>query len=289
MSIIKTENLSYVYGQKSTTYTKALKNINIEVNKGEILGIIGHTGSGKSTLVQLLNGLLEPSSGRVLINGCDIKKSKEKRLNVKFEVGLVFQYPEHQLFEETVKKDIAFGPKNMGLEEDEIERRIHKAINLVGIKEDILDKSPFELSGGQMRRVAIAGVIAMEPNVLIMDEPSAGLDPQGKRNIFNMIKNYHETTKKTILLVSHSMEDMANYADRILILNKGEVYKIDKTENIFKDSQELKKIGLNVPQICDVFHRLKEDGFNFNENIYTVEKAVEEIKSLIKNRGTKDC
>lgn len=289
MSIIKTENLSYVYGQKSTTYTKALKNINIEVNKGEILGIIGHTGSGKSTLVQLLNGLLEPSSGRVLINGCDIKKSKEKRLNVKFEVGLVFQYPEHQLFEETVKKDIAFGPKNMGLEEDEIERRIHKAINLVGIKEDILDKSPFELSGGQMRRVAIAGVIAMEPNVLIMDEPSAGLDPQGKRNIFNMIKNYHETTKKTILLVSHSMEDMANYADRILILNKGEVYKIDKTENIFKDSQELKKIGLNVPQICDVFHRLKEDGFNFNENIYTVEKAVEEIKSLIKNRRTKDC
>ncbi len=275
--VIKAENLKFVYGEGTPFEKVALDDINLTIESGEIIGVIGHTGSGKSTLIQHFNGLLKPTSGKITIDGVDIRESKETLHRVRFDVGLVFQYPEYQLFEETVFKDIAFGPRNMGLSEEEITRRVLKAAEFVGIKQELLNKSPFELSGGQKRRVAIAGVIAMEPKVLILDEPAAGLDPKGRNKILNQIKAYHEATKSTVLLVSHSMEDVANYADRVLVMNDSRVFMYDETEKVFAKADELKKIRLSVPQVTNVFKKLSENGLHIADNVYTVNYAKEKI------------
>ena len=247
--------------------------MNIDIADGELIGLIGHTGSGKSTLIQHFNGLLKPTSGRVLIDGEDFSKDKAKLRAVRFKVGLVFQYPEYQLFEETVAKDIAYGPKNMGLSAEEIERRVQDSARLVGIDSDMLGRSPFDLSGGQKRRAAIAGVMAMEPKVLILDEPASGLDPRGREQIFGMIKRYHEERGGTVIIVSHSMEDIARYADRILVMNEGKVFCFGKPSEVFRRSGELEKIGLTVPQITRVIMRLREMGCDLPEDVYTVKYA----------------
>lgn len=271
MAVIKTENLSYVYGEGTPFRKVAVDDVNIEINEGELVGVIGHTGSGKSTLIQHFNGLLKPTSGKIFIDGEELWADKSRLRPIRFKVGLVFQYPEYQLFEETVYKDIAFGPKNMGLTESEIDRRIIDTIRLVGLNDSILDKSPFELSGGQKRRVAIAGVMAMEPKVLILDEPASGLDPKGREQILGLIKEYHREKKNTVLLVSHSMEDVAKHAEKILVMNKAKVFCYDKPVNVFHRSEELEKMGLAVPQITRVFNRLKAMGYDIKEDVYTVD------------------
>ncbi len=282
MSIIKTENLSYVYSKDTPFEKLAIDNINIEINKNDLIGIIGHTGSGKSTLIQHLNGLLTPSSGKVFLNGVDIWENKKTISKVRFEVGLVFQYPEYQLFEETVYKDIAFGPKNMGLSLSEIDKRIRQAIEFVGLKTDILEKSPFEISGGQKRRVAIAGVIAMSPNVLILDEPTAGLDPKGRDMILGQLREYHQTQNNATIIVSHSMEDIAKFAKKVLVMNKSKVFCFDDVSKVFENGKKLDELGLATPQISGVFTRLKAMGYNVNPNIYTIEQAKDEIRKLMK-------
>ena len=271
--MIKTEDLTYVYGEGTPFRHVALDKVNIDIADGELIGLIGHTGSGKSTLIQHFNGLLRPTSGRVLIDGEDFSKDKAKLRAVRFKVGLVFQYPEYQLFEETVAKDIAYGPKNMGLSAEEIERRVQDSARLVGIDSDMLGRSPFDLSGGQKRRAAIAGVMAMEPKVLILDEPASGLDPRGREQIFGMIKRYHEERGGTVIIVSHSMEDIARYADRILVMNEGKVFCFGKPSEVFRRSGELEKIGLTVPQITRVIMRLREMGCDLPEDVYTVKYA----------------
>jgi energy-coupling factor transport system ATP-binding protein len=282
LSIIKTENLSYVYSKDTPFEKLAIDNINIEINKNDLIGIIGHTGSGKSTLIQHLNGLLTPSSGKVFLNGVDIWENKKTISKVRFEVGLVFQYPEYQLFEETVYKDIAFGPKNMGLSLSEIDKRIRQAIEFVGLKTDILEKSPFEISGGQKRRVAIAGVIAMSPNVLILDEPTAGLDPKGRDMILGQLREYHQTQNNATIIVSHSMEDIAKFAKKVLVMNKSKVFCFDDVSKVFENGKKLDELGLATPQISGVFTRLKAMGYNVNPNIYTIEQAKDEIRKLMK-------
>lgn len=271
MAVIKTENLSYVYGEGTPFRKVAVDDVNIEINEGELVGVIGHTGSGKSTLIQHFNGLLKPTSGKIFIDGEELWADKSRLRPIRFKVGLVFQYPEYQLFEETVYKDIAFGPKNMGLTESEIDRRIRDTIRLVGLNDSILDKSPFELSGGQKRRVAIAGVMAMEPKVLILDEPASGLDPKGREQILGLIKEYHREKKNTVLLVSHSMEDVAKHAEKILVMNKAKVFCYDTPVNVFHRADELEKMGLAVPQITRVFNRLKAMGYDIKEDVYTVD------------------
>jgi energy-coupling factor transport system ATP-binding protein len=284
MSIIKTENLTYVYGENTPFRKVALDNVNLEIEEGEIVGIIGHTGSGKSTLIQHFNGLIKPTSGRVLVDGEDFGADKAALRKIRFKVGLVFQYPEYQLFEETVYKDIAYGPKNMGLDEAEIDRRVRSTAELVGLTTGQLEKSPFELSGGQKRRAAIAGVMAMEPSVLILDEPASGLDPQGRDQIFGMIERYHEEKKNTVMIVSHSMEDIARYADRILVMNEGRVFCCDTPPNVFCRSTELEEIGLSVPQVTRVFNRLNERGFNLPADVYTVKYAEKQLLKRLENR-----
>ncbi len=281
MAIIKTENLSYIYSPNTPFEKKAVDNVDIEIEKGEFVGVIGHTGSGKSTLIQHFNGLLKPTSGKIFIDGEDIWQDEKNINKFRFKVGLVFQYPEYQLFEETVRKDISFGPKNMGLSEEEVNQRVLDAAKFVGIKEEMLDKSPFELSGGQKRRVAIAGVIAMEPEVLILDEPAAGLDPKGREKVLNQIKEYHQERKNTVLLVSHSMEDIAKYATKVLVMNNSKVFMYDTVENVFKHCDKLLEIGLDIPEVSRVFLKLKEMGYPVNTNIYTVDQAKEEIRSLL--------
>ena len=271
MVVIKTENLSYVYGEGTPFRKVAVDNVNIEIEEGEFVGVIGHTGSGKSTLIQHFNGLLKPTSGRILIDGEELWQDKSRLRAIRFKVGLVFQYPEYQLFEETIYKDIAFGPRNMGLNEAEIDRRVRETARMVGISESMLDKSPFELSGGQKRRVAIAGVMAMEPKVLILDEPASGLDPKGREQILGLIKDYHKLTGNTVLLVSHSMEDVAKHASKILVMNEAKVFCYDKPVNVFHRSQELEQMGLAVPQITRVFNRLKSMGYDLGEDVYTVD------------------
>lgn len=271
MAVIKTDNLSYVYGEGTPFRKVAVDDVNIEINEGELVGVIGHTGSGKSTLIQHFNGLLKPTSGKIFIDGEELWADKSRLRPIRFKVGLVFQYPEYQLFEETVYKDIAFGPKNMGLTESEIDRRIRDTIRLVGLNDSILDKSPFELSGGQKRRVAIAGVMAMEPKVLILDEPASGLDPKGREQILGLIKEYHREKKNTVLLVSHSMEDVAKHAEKILVMNKAKVFCYDTPVNVFHRADELEKMGLAVPQITRVFNRLKAMGYDIKEDVYTVD------------------
>lgn len=266
-----------------TPYEKtAINNVSLEFEKGSFVGIIGHTGSGKSTLIQHFNGLLRPTSGRILLDGKDIWESKASVRTARFRVGLVFQYPEYQIFEETVYKDIAFGPKNMGLSSQEVDRRVRETARAVGLAENYLDKSPFELSGGEKRRAAIAGVMAMEPEILILDEPTAGLDPMGREQILGMIKRYHKLTGSTVLLVSHSMEDVARYSEKILVMNKAEVFCFDDTEKVFSRSEEISSMGLSVPQITRVFNELKHCGIDLGTEVYTVKYAYELLCSKLK-------
>lgn len=282
MAVIKTENLSYVYGEGTPFRKVAVDNVNIEIEEGEFVGVIGHTGSGKSTLIQHFNGLLKPTSGRILIDGEELWQDKSRLRAIRFKVGLVFQYPEYQLFEETIYKDIAFGPRNMGLNEAEIDRRVRETARMVGISESMLDKSPFELSGGQKRRVAIAGVMAMEPKVLILDEPASGLDPKGREQILGLIKDYHKLTGNTVLLVSHSMEDVAKHASKILVMNEAKIFCYDKPVNVFHRSQELEQMGLAVPQITRVFNRLKSMGYDLGEDVYTVDFGMKLLLDKLK-------
>ena len=290
MPVIKTENLTYTYGP-GTPYAKtAVNNVNLSIEKGEFVGVIGHTGSGKSTLIQHLNGLLKPTSGKIYIDGEDIWEKPKEIRKIRFKVGLVFQYPEYQLFEETVYKDIAFGPANMGLSAEEIDKRVHAAAAFVGVKEHHLEKSPFELSGGQKRRVAIAGVIAMDPEVLILDEPTAGLDPRGRDRILGQIKNYHKEKNNTVLLVSHNMEDIAKYCDKVLVMNKAELFMYDTPENVFLHAEEISKMGLSIPQITSVFLKLRARGVPVDPNVYTMEQAKKEILALLEQKGdAKTC
>lgn len=285
MPILETKNLSYVYSDGTPFRVTAINNVNISIEKGEFVGIIGHTGSGKSTLVQHLNGLLTPSSGEVLLDGKNINESKITRRQARFKVGLCFQYPEYQLFESTVYKDISFGPKNMGLSEDEIDNRVKKAADFVGLKPDMLNKSPFDLSGGEKRRVAIAGVMAMEPEILILDEPSAGLDPRGRDMIAEMISSYRKTTGSTVIIVSHSMEDVAKSADKVLVMNKSEVEMFGTVNEVFSKVERLADIGLNVPQLTQIFLNLKHNGMAVRTDIYTIKNAEVELLRILREEG----
>ena len=282
MAVLECENLNYLYSVGTPFQTAAIKNITFTAEKGEIIGIIGHTGSGKSTLIQHLNGLLEPQQGRVLLGGKDIW-SKENRKNirqVRFAVGLCFQYPEYQIFEDTVFKEISFGPKQMGLSADEIAQRVYEAMDFVELPRNIKNKEPFFLSGGQKRRVAIASIIAMKPEILILDEPCAGLDPKGRDTILELIKNYQHREGNTVFFVSHSMEDVAKIASRVLVMNKGEVAMCGTVDEVFSKSSMLKEIGLNVPEITDVFLTLHDMGIPCKTNIYTLNQAKEEYLRL---------
>lgn len=282
MAYLVCENLKYLYSVGTPFETAAIDNINLSVNEGELIGIIGHTGSGKSTLIQHFNGLLQPHGGKVFVDDKDIwAKGNIKNIRqVRFAVGLCFQYPEYQIFEDTVYKEIAFGPKQMGLDDHEIDRRIKESIGYVGISPDILEKSPFDLSGGQKRRVAIASIIAMEPRVLILDEPCAGLDPRGRDTILDLIKNYQRQKGNTVLFVSHSMEDVAKICSRVLVMNKGSVAMFGDVDSVYSRGEELKDMGLNVPEITDIFLKLKASGVDCKTNIYTVEQGVQEFKRL---------
>lgn len=282
MPIIKTEHLRYVYSAGTPFEKAAVDDVSIEIEKGEMVGVIGHTGSGKSTLMQHLNGLLKPTSGRVLIDGQDIWGKEADRRAVRFKVGLVFQYPEYQLFEETVARDIAFGPKNMGLKEKEIGERVHEAAEFVGLAPELLEKSPFELSGGQKRRVAIAGVIAMRPEVLILDEPAAGLDPRGRDAILSRISEYHRAAHSTVLLVSHSMEDIAQYATKVLVMDHAKAVMYGTVADVFSRSSELDRMGLDVPQITKIFLELGKRGYKLGGSVYTVRQGRDEILRFLK-------
>ena len=282
-AVIKAEHLTHIYSKGTPFEKAAIRDVSVEIYPGQLVAVIGHTGSGKSTFIQHLNGLLRPDEGTVYCEGEDIFATKEATRDVRFKVGLVFQYPEYQLFEETVYKDISFGPRNMGLSEKEIDRRVRSAAYFVGLRDDQLEKSPFELSGGQKRRVAIAGVIAMEPRVLILDEPTAGLDPEGVESILGNIRDYHKANNATIILVSHSMEDMARTVDRLVVIDDGHIPFQGAPREVFQHGDELEKMGLGVPQLTRVFHRLRGLGVDIDPSVYTVEQAKAAI--LEKLRG----
>lgn len=284
-SIIRTDHLTMTYGVNTPFEKVAVNDLNIEIMEGEFLGIIGHTGSGKSTLVQMLNGLITPTTGKVLLRDKDINENKKKLREVRFQVGMVFQYPEYQLFEETVYRDIAFGPTNMGLTGDELDKRVRESARFTGLKDKLLDKSPFDLSGGEKRRAAIAGVIAMDPDVLILDEPTAGLDPQGRDKLLNQILSYHKERKNTVILVSHSMEDIARVADRILVMNKGNAEILAPKREVFVQGERLEKMGLRVPQITKITQLLQKKGIDLPDGILTVEEAFDSIMTLLKKEG----
>ena len=288
MAIIETEHCHLRYSVGTPFEKEALTDVSVPIEEGELIGIIGHTGSGKSSFVQLLNGLLKPESGRILLNGEDIWSDPKEIRKIRFRVGMVFQYPEYQLFEETVCKDIAFGPRNMGLSEEEIRDRVKRAAERVGLDKELLDKSPFELSGGEKRRAAIAGVMAMEPSVLILDEPTAGLDPRGRERILKMIREYQRENKTTVLLVSHSMEDVARVADRVLVMDHGRVAMFEPVETVFTHEKELAEMGLSSPAVTRVFAGLKEAGVPISRSVYTLEQAEEEIMRLLKG-GASDA
>ncbi|MBK5244135.1 MAG: energy-coupling factor transporter ATPase [Eubacteriaceae bacterium] len=281
---VEIKNLTHIYSQGSPFEFQALDDINITIEDGSFIGIIGHTGSGKSTLIQHLNGLLNPTSGTVIVDGMDIFAQKKSELiQLRHRIGLVFQYPEHQLFEETVHKDVAFGPKNQGLTEEEVDDRVRNSIKMVGLDYDeVKDKSPFELSGGQMRRVAIAGVLAMEPSVLILDEPTAGLDPRGRDEILAQIKTMHQKNKNTVILVSHSMEDIGKLVEKILVMNEGKIVYFDTPNRVFTEIETLEKIGLAVPEVTYLMRRLKKKYPEIREDIFTVEAAKNEILRVIR-------
>ena len=286
---IKIENLTHVYMPKTPFEKKALDNVNLTIEDGEFLALIGHTGSGKYTLIQHLNGLLEPSSGRILVDEVDITSKEVKLTDIRKKIGLVFQYPEYQLFEETIEKDVAFGPNNLGLSAEEVSNRVKKSMEMVGLDyETYKDVSPFDLSGGQKRRVAIAGVIAMEPKVLILDEPTAGLDPKGRDDILEQIKILHEKYKMTIVLVSHSMEDVGKLAERIVVMNGGKIELLGKPSEIFKEVETLERIGLAVPQVTYLMRALREKGFDVSDEVFTVEKGTQEILKALANRGKRE-
>ena len=288
MHFLEVKNLTHNYTVAGKTSYPAINNISFSLDRGEILGIIGHTGSGKSTLVSHLNGLLKPDSGQILLDGADIWEKPKEISKIRSRIGLVFQYPEYQLFEDTVYADIAYGPKNMGLSDEEINERIKLASQLLGIKTDLFEKSPFDLSGGQKRRVAIAGIIAMEPEIIVFDEPTAGLDPIGRRAIFKAIREYREKKNASVIIVSHSMEDMAAICDNVLVLNKGNVYDYGSANEIFTKAESLNKIGLNAPMIADVFKILNQKyGYNF-KNVITVDEAVDMLIPLIKKEVSSD-
>lgn len=276
---INFKNVSFIYGEKTPFEKLALDNIDLTIKKGEFVGIIGHTGSGKSTLIQHFNGILKPTSGDVFIGDMNTKDKSLAKSGLRYKIGLVFQYPEYQLFEETIEKDIAFGPKNMGLSEAEVTERVKEAMELVGLDyEAKKDKSPFEISGGQKRRVAIAGILAMKPDILILDEPTAGLDPKGRDELFFQIKRLYEKNNITIVLISHSMEDVAKLVNRIIIMKNGQIHLDKSTKEAFSDVDDLKKVGLNVPQITELMDILRKKGHNFSKNILTVDEAFREIK-----------
>ncbi|MEB3011862.1 energy-coupling factor transporter ATPase [Parvimonas sp. D2] len=276
---INFKNVSFVYGEKTPFEKLALDNIDLTIKKGEFVGIIGHTGSGKSTLIQHFNGILKPTSGDVFIGDMNTKDKELAKSGLRYKIGLVFQYPEYQLFEETIEKDIAFGPKNMGLSEEEVTERVKEAMEIVGLDyEAKKDKSPFEISGGQKRRVAIAGILAMKPDILILDEPTAGLDPKGRDELFFQIKRLYEKNNITIVLISHSMEDVAKLVNRIIIMKNGHIHLDKSTKEAFSDVDDLKKVGLNVPQITELMDILRKKGHHFNKNILTVDEAFNEIK-----------
>ena len=278
--ILETRDLTHTYGAGTPFESDAIQQVNLTFSRGEFVGIIGHTGSGKSTLIQHLNGLLKPTSGDVLLDGRSIWSDKKFTRETRFRVGLVFQYPEYQLFEETVYKDIAFGPHNMGLTKEEIDRRVREAAGFVGIPEENLQKSPFELSGGQKRRVAIAGVIAMEPDVLILDEPTAGLDPVGREGILSNIRAYQAAKNATVIMVSHSMEEIASNVSRLIVMNHGKVAMTGAPREVFARAKELISMGLDIPQITQVFLRLRDMGVGVDTSVYTVEQALESLKKL---------
>ena len=280
---IKLEDVSFVYSEGTAYQKEALKNINIEIGSGKIYGLIGHTGSGKSTLLQLLNGLTKPSSGKIYLDGKDIWENPKEISKVRFRVGLVMQYPEYQLFEETVYKDIAFGPKNMGLDENEIRVRVEEAVAFAGLDQSLLEKSPFDLSGGEKRRAAIAGLIAMRPDVLVLDEPAAGLDPRGRESIFKNLMAYHEACGNTVVIVSHSMEDMARYCDNLIVMNDGKIVMQGDRDYIFSRAQQLTQIGLDIPQVTKLMLTLESRGIDVDGGIYTVEQALERILKLYNN------
>ncbi len=279
---IELRNVSHIYSKNSPFEKIALHDISLKIETGDFVGLIGHTGSGKSTLIQHINGLLKPTDGQIIINGIDITAKDVKLSDIRRMVGLVFQYPEYQLFEETVYKDIAYGPKNIGMSEDEIKNKVYEVISIVGLKESVLEKSPFELSGGQKRRVAIAGILAMEPDILILDEPTAGLDPKGRDDILSCLKKLHKEKNITIVLVSHSMEDIAKTVNNVIVMADGSVKMSGSVSDIFKRSDELKKIGLNIPQISMVVNSLIEKGINIDKDTFTVEKAADEIEKYIR-------
>ncbi len=286
--IIETKNLTHKYSVGTPFEKTALQQVNLQIREGEYVGVIGHTGSGKSTLIAHLNAILRPTEGEVFVDGENLwSENKQQRIATRFKVGLVFQYPEYQLFEETVYKDIAFGPKNMKLDEAEIDRRVRESLEFVGMKPDCLEKSPFDLSGGQKRRIAIAGVMALEPKVLILDEPAAGLDPRGRDEILSRIREYHQQTHSTVLLVSHSMEDIADNADSVIVMDHGSVRMHESVDGVFERADELIEMGLDIPQITKVFIALRERGFPVRTDIYTIADAKKEILKQLGGGGAR--
>ncbi|MBE6593534.1 MAG: energy-coupling factor transporter ATPase [Ruminococcaceae bacterium] len=282
MSDVRIEDLGYYHGKDTPYEIKALDEINLDIKKGIITGLIGHTGSGKSTLVQMLNGILKPHHGRVLLDGTDIWSKPKDIRKIRFRVGLVMQYPEYQLFEETIYKDIAYGPKNMGLDEKEIDERVREAAEFAGLAPELLERSPFDLSGGQKRRAAIAGIIAMRPELLVLDEPAAGLDPRGRDSIFKNISDYQKKSGSTVLIVSHSMEDMARYCQRLIVMSGGKIVLEGECREVFAKSDILESVGLDVPQITKLVMMLREKGIELDPSVYTVQEAFEKIIELYK-------
>lgn len=287
MAVLEVQHITHTYAAGSPFEQHAIRDVSLTTVEGELLGIIGHTGSGKSTLIQHLNGLLRPTDGRILLDGRDIWENPKKIRDIRFAVGMVFQYPEYQLFEDTIYKDIAFGPRNMGLGEEEIDRRVRRAAVDVGLSDELLEKSPFDLSGGEKRRAAIAGVLAMEPEVLILDEPTAGLDPRGREQILTMIQDYRTRSGKTVLLVSHSMEDIARLSDRVLVMCRGEVAMLDTALRVFARAEELEEMGLTVPAVTKVLLLLRQQGIDVGTDVYTVDQAVERLLPLL--GGERGC
>lgn len=280
MSVLEVKNLTHTYSENTPFVNDAVSEVSFSAEKGEIIGIIGHTGSGKSTLVQHLNGLLKPTAGDIFIDGENIWSKPKEIRKIRSRVGLVFQYPEYQLFEETVFADIAFGPKNMGLEGDELKQRVLETCEIIGVKSEYLEKSPFDLSGGEKRRVAIAGVMAMKPEIIVFDEPTAGLDPVGRESVMKIIHDYRKATDATVIIISHSMEDMAQLADKLIVMNKGRCEMFDTVENVFKNGDRLRKIGLDVPIVTRVFYELKNAGIPVPDDVFTVSRAVEVLKRI---------
>lgn len=281
MAELMVDNITYTYAAGSPFEQHAIRQVSFQTVPGELIGIIGHTGSGKSTLVQHLNGLLRPMEGRILLDGQDIWENPKKIRDIRFRVGMVFQYPEHQLFEDTIYKDIAFGPRNMGLKEEDIRRRVRDAAAYVGLDDALLEKSPFDLSGGEKRRAAIAGVMAMEPEILILDEPTAGLDPRGRERVLKLIKDYQQQRGTTVMLVSHSMEDIARVADRVLVMDHGQVAMLDTVEQVFSRADELERIGLTVPAVTKIMLLLRQQGVDVSTSVYSVEQAVQRLLPLL--------